>query len=73
MKVDFTKFPHPAYGHLLPLKVTGEGYNRDLPSPAFCAGEGARRADEGQHPLTPPLLRQHAPLSNSASISKSPS
>jgi urease accessory protein len=39
--------PHPALGHLLPCKSTGEGDNHQVPSPVRRVGEGARRADEG--------------------------
>ncbi len=42
------KFPHPPFGHLLPLEETGEGFLNFEPSPAFFAGEGGANApDEG--------------------------
>jgi N6-L-threonylcarbamoyladenine synthase len=45
--------PHPPFGHLLPLEETGEGRSMSL-LPPLLAGEGARRADEGQN--TPTLV-----------------
>jgi dimethylamine monooxygenase subunit A len=43
--------PHPPFGHLLPLEETGEGNLVGL-LPPLLAGEGARRADEGQSVMT---------------------
>jgi N6-L-threonylcarbamoyladenine synthase len=45
--------PHLHFGHLLPLEETGEGRSMSL-LPPLLAGEGARRADEGQN--TPTLV-----------------
>jgi dimethylamine monooxygenase subunit A len=51
------QFPHPAFGHLLPLEGTVEGLAVSL-LPPLLAGEGGRRPDEGPHALTQtPLAR----------------